>query len=296
MTAGENGMPEVGGDQPVELGLAAAAEAVTIGPVPVDGILDGGRRIRRRRRTMLGALTLASVVALGGGTAAGLYGFGGNGSNAQAVQAAAGDCAGASAKPQADGRDPLKPQRQMVTEGTTEGKKWQVWKSHWPLAPKEKAYEQAVAIWQERHAADPSLEKPTEASVQKSWSSTDDIIDLYSTVDGARQKRDTLAGIPAPGKTAGQQTRSVQLSVFDGAGTPGVPQNTVTLSIVGPAPAKGDGCQPGQGASGAPQTGNSPADSQYQVNGVQTRPTEGVGDWRFAGQQSGTPTDSGQHG
>ena len=215
MTAGDNGTPGTGGDLSVESGLAAAAAEVRIGPVPVERILAGGRRIRRRRRTVVGVLALASVVALGGGTAAGLHAFAGGGTAGPALAGSsvgaglsgggapalvAGDTPSASASASAV-RDPFTPTRVVIGHGTLDGKEWKLWEALWPVAPKERAYEQAVAVWQERQAVDPSVEKPTEAFVQDYWHGNEDVINDYVTVDGVRQKYDTVGSAFAPGHT-----------------------------------------------------------------------------------------------
>ncbi|MFD7644907.1 hypothetical protein ACFV4P_30135 [Kitasatospora sp. NPDC059795] len=350
MTAGENGMQGAGGELPVELGLAAAAAEVTIGPVPVEGIVAGGRRIRRRRRSVVGALTLASVVALGGGTAVGLNGLGGNGGAAQAPALQAGDgptdnpcefvrmswgptemdfgptsgasynsttgpiCvpvgtpsdggatpapdAGSSASSQASSspsvpsspassgpRDPLRPQRAELSGGAVDGKKWTLRESLWPAAPQEKAYEQAVAIWEERHTVDPSLERPTEASVQHSWKPDEDIVNIYAELDGRRLKADTLSGFPAPGHVSPQQAKNVSGSVFGAPGTSGGLPTELAVVVVGPDVDKVvvDWSDGGSGAAGVKdaQLGGSP----YRVAVVEARPGLHVAKWRFLDKQ-----------
>ncbi|MGX4732688.1 hypothetical protein [Kitasatospora griseola] len=249
MTAGNNEMP--GGDMAVELGLAAAAADVKIGSVPVEGIMAGGRRIRNRRRTVVGALALASVVALGGGTVAGLNGFAGSGSTAQALQAGgsggalplvpgaeASAAPGAAATTTATGvRDPLKPVRVVIGQGTVDGKEWQLWEALWPVAPKEQAYAQALAVWEERHAVDPSVEKPTEAFVQQYWQPTEDVVNTYATLDGARQKYDRQGSYPAPGHLDPRMANTFSGGVLGPSaksGTPGPLPIRLAVLAIGP--------------------------------------------------------------
>ncbi|MFK0195016.1 hypothetical protein [Kitasatospora sp. NPDC090308] len=190
----------------VELGLAGAAAQVPIGPVPVEGVEAGGRRIRRRRRTAVGALALASVVVLGGGAAAGPHagpagartpqstgpaGTGGDGGPAAASPSAV----SSSAAP----RDPLTPVRAVIGQGVVDGKEWKLWEALWPVAPQGRAYEQAVAVWQERSAVDPSPDRPTEAYVQQYRQPNEDVVNTCATLDGVRQKYDEQGGYPAPG-------------------------------------------------------------------------------------------------
>ncbi|BAJ31132.1 MULTISPECIES: hypothetical protein [Kitasatospora] len=190
----------------VELGLAGAAAEVAVGPVPVDGIVAGGRRIRRRRRTAVGALALAAVTVLGGGAAAGLPGAPGGAGTAREIGPAAlggpaspsGPASAPASAPTAV-RDPLTPVRVLIGQGVVDGREWQLWEALWPLAPQERAYEQALAVWQERHAVDPGLEAPTEAYVRQYWQPGEDVVNTYATLDGVRQKDDEQGGYPAPG-------------------------------------------------------------------------------------------------
>ncbi len=245
MTAGGNGIPGAGGDLSVELGLAAAAADVRIGSVPVEGIVAGGRRIRRRRRTLVGALTLASVVALGSGTAAGLHGFAGNDRTVQALVppggGTGGGTGGAPALTPGDApaaaRDPFTPVRVEIGHGTVDGKEWKLWEALWPLAPKERAYEQAVAVWQERHAVDPSIEKPTEAYVQQYWQPNEDVVNEYVTFDGVRQKYDTQGSYPAPGHLDPRMANTFGggiLGPSDKSGTPGPLPIRLAVMSLGP--------------------------------------------------------------
>ncbi|MEU3495843.1 hypothetical protein ABZ747_20415 [Kitasatospora cineracea] len=207
MTTGDSGA-RGNGEMWVELGLAGAAAEVRIGSVPVAGIEAGGRRIRRRRRTAVGALALASVVVLGGGTAAGLHAGPAGTGTARAIGPAGGGTGGSlvgagddgtPASPSAAARDPFAPVRVVIGQGVVDGKEWKLWEALWPVAPQERAYEQAVAVWQERSAVDPSLDKPTEAYVQQYWQPNEDVVDTYATLDGVRQKYDEQGGYPAPG-------------------------------------------------------------------------------------------------
>ncbi|MGW4383103.1 hypothetical protein [Kitasatospora sp. NPDC004531] len=338
MTVGENGMQDAGGELPVELGLAAAAAEVTIGPVPVEGIVAGGRRIRRRRRSALGALTLASVVALGGGTAAGLNGLGGNGRTAQALQAGdgaeGGECirvsghttpvvtehgpgertmfeettipcsspppqpAGDRATPEGGKpapsssasssaqRDPLQPVRQLAARGGLDGgRNWQLWESLWPAAPKDKAYEQAVLIWEERRRFDPALEKPTEPSVKDSWKPDQDVVDFYAELDGARVGPDTLSTVPAPGRLSPEQAKSVRGSVLGAPGTPGALPTRLAVLVLGPDVDRVETVWSDQGRADAAvkdlQLGGSP----YRVAVVREQPGARVVQWRFFDRQ-----------
>ncbi|WP_031070177.1 hypothetical protein [Streptomyces sp. NRRL WC-3742] len=182
------------------LGLAEAASEAKVGPVPMADIMAGGRRIRRRRRTVVGALALASAVALGGGALTQLHpapvatAAGGPGTAAALGPAAAPATATTPAA-----KDPLKPQRVLLAEGTTDGKSWKVWRALWPLAPKERAYEQALAVWQERSAYTPDVSKPTEAFVQQYWQPGNDVTNDYVEVDGVRQGHDGQGVTPAAG-------------------------------------------------------------------------------------------------
>ncbi|OKJ00958.1 hypothetical protein AMK19_29675 [Kitasatospora sp. CB01950] len=277
----------------VELGLAAAAADVKIGSVPVEGILVGGRRIRNRRRTVVGALTLASVVALGSGTVAGLNGFAGNGPTAQALQAGDGGFlplvpgAEASADPGAaatktGARDPLKPVRVMIGHGTADGKQWQLWEALWPLAPKEQAYAQAVAVWEERHAVDPSLEKPTEAYVQQFWQPTEDVVNTYATLDGARQKYDTQGGYPAPGHLDPRMADTFSGGVLGPSAKSGTSGPLpIRLAVLAIGPDVGKVVVDWSDGGVAEPTPVVVEDSPYRMVVVPERPGLKVGSWRF---------------
>ncbi|KJS52643.1 hypothetical protein VM98_30090 [Streptomyces rubellomurinus subsp. indigoferus] len=187
----------------IGLGMAEAAAGTRIVPAPLADIVQGGRRIRRRRRTVVGAVALASVVALGGGALAQLRPAPtGSGSATALVPAAAPDPAAALAK-----RDPLRPARTLLAEGTTNGHAWKVWRAIWPLAPKERAYEQAVALWQERSAYDPRLTRPTEEFVRQYWQPDSDLVNDYVEVDGVRQGHDSGGSIVADGHISEQASR-----------------------------------------------------------------------------------------
>ncbi|WP_406193112.1 hypothetical protein OH807_02170 [Kitasatospora sp. NBC_01560] len=191
----------------VGLGLAEAAAGARVGPVPVPEIMAGGRRLRRRRRTLVGAVALASAVVLAGGVTAGLRALPGGDGSVQVVAAAgpgsgpaSGATSGASASAAASPavRDPFTPVRTVLARGTVDGKEWKVWAALWPLAPKERAFEQARAVWQERSAVDPELAEPTAEYVQRYWQPDEDIVNVYFTVDGVRLGHDSEAAAPAP--------------------------------------------------------------------------------------------------
>ncbi|MFJ9691180.1 hypothetical protein [Kitasatospora sp. NPDC101183] len=197
------------------LGLAEAASGVRTGPVPVADIMAGGRRIRRRRRTVVGALALASAVTLGGGALAQLP----RGQAPATAAAGTSTLVAAGSAPSAAAtaavKDPLKPQRVLLAEGVTDGKSWKVWRALWPLAPKERAYEQALALWQERSPYSPNATKPTEAYVAQYWQSGNDLVNDYVEVDGVRQGHDSAGSLPAAGHL---DPRSVTDQTTFGAG------------------------------------------------------------------------------
>ncbi|MER7668340.1 hypothetical protein ABTY61_07710 [Kitasatospora sp. NPDC096128] len=198
--------PEAGQDTDlwVGLGLAEAASTARIGPVPVADIVAGGRRIRRRRRTAVGALALASVVVLAGGAITQLRPD--PAASHPLVAAGTGHGAGtggpptpAPATPAA--RDPFTPLRVVLGQGTTaDGKEWKLWRAVWPTAPKDRAYEQALAVWQERSPYDSAIGKPTPEYVDRYYNADSDVINTYFTVDGVRQSHDSEGVTPAPGK------------------------------------------------------------------------------------------------
>ncbi|MFH9348968.1 hypothetical protein [Kitasatospora sp. NPDC017646] len=189
----------------VGLGLAEAASKARIGPPPVADILAGGRRIRRRRRTVVGALALASVVVLAGGAVTELRPE--PAASHSLVPAGAGHGAGTDGPPTAattatpSDRDPFTPVRVMIGVGTTpDGKVWKAWQALWPTAPRERAYEQALAVWQERSPYDPAISKPTKEFVDQYYDPRSDVVDTYFTVDGVRLGHDAAGTSPAPGK------------------------------------------------------------------------------------------------
>ncbi|MFJ9605141.1 hypothetical protein ACIRS1_02140 [Kitasatospora sp. NPDC101176] len=207
-TGGDNaafgaGTAADGTDAWVGRGLADAATGARIGSVPLPDIMAGGRRIRRRRRTMVGALALAATVALAGGVTATLH-PGPGGAPQPLVAANSGPATGTGAAPDTDrapttapaAKDPFTPVRVVIGQGTVDGKEWKLWQAVWPAAPKERAYEQALAVWQERNAVDPTVEKPTTDFVQHYWSTTEDVVNTYATLDGVRQKYDSQGSFP----------------------------------------------------------------------------------------------------
>ncbi|MBD0696134.1 hypothetical protein BG452_23215 [Streptomyces sp. CBMA123] len=191
----------------VGLGLAEAASTARIGPVPVVDIMAGGRRIRRRRRTVVGALALASAVVLAGGAISELRPV--PTASQPLVAAGTGHGAGTGGPPTATPgatttpapRDPFTPVRVVVGQGTTpDGKQWKLWRAVWPTAPKDRAYEQALAMWQERSPYDSALTKPTKEFVDQYYDADSDIANTYFTVDGVRLSHDSEGTTPAPGK------------------------------------------------------------------------------------------------
>ncbi|MFJ2862420.1 hypothetical protein [Kitasatospora sp. NPDC087314] len=234
----------------VGLGLAEAAAGAKVGSVPVADIMAGGRRIRRRRRSMVGALALATTVVLAGGAMAGLHGAPANGPTAQALVPAdggpgGGTGGGPASQPTGTGstaaKDPFTPLRVVIGQGTVDGKEWKLWEALWPTAPKERAFEQAMAVWKERNAVDPSVEKPTEAFVQHYWRDTEDVVNTYVTLDGVRQKDDSAGSVPNASNfdpRDGTYLGGGVIGPHAKAGTPGpLPIRLATMSI-GPDVAK----------------------------------------------------------
>ncbi|MFJ7905926.1 hypothetical protein [Kitasatospora sp. NPDC096204] len=191
-----------GRDVWVGLGLAEAAAGARIGPAPVADIVAGGRRLRHRRRTVVGAVALASVVALTGGALAQLrpgpapaHGVGPAGVGTVLEPATAAPSTTAAV------RDPLTPVRVLLSQGAApDGKQWQLWAALWPEAPRERAFEQATAVWKERSRYDPAVAEPTEEYVQRYWQPDSDVVNVYFTVDGVRLSHDSEGSQPAPGK------------------------------------------------------------------------------------------------
>ncbi|MFF4382757.1 hypothetical protein [Kitasatospora sp. NPDC001547] len=210
--------PDGGTDLWVGLGLAEAAAGARIGPPPVADIVAGGRRLRHRRRTVAGAAALAAVVALSGGALAQLRpdpavarGTGPAGVGAGLAPAAAPTATGptpTAAAPTAPAtgatpgvRDPLTPVRVLLGQGRTgDGRQWQLWEALWPLAPQERAFEQATAVWEERSRYDQTVPKPTEEFVRQYWQPDSDVTNVYLTLDGQRLGHDSAGSQPAPGR------------------------------------------------------------------------------------------------
>ncbi|MER7846361.1 hypothetical protein ABTZ03_20675 [Kitasatospora sp. NPDC096077] len=187
----------------VGLGLAEAASTARIGPAPVADILAGGRRIRRRRRSVVGALALASVLVLAGGAITELRPEPTAGH--PLVPAGSGLGSGTGGPPSAAAtpavRDPLTPVRVPLEQGTTaDGKLWILWQALWPAAPKERAYAQALAVWQDRSPFDQTLTRPTEDFVNRYYDPDVDVTNTYFTLDGERLGHDAEGTAPSPGK------------------------------------------------------------------------------------------------
>ncbi|MFE4516589.1 hypothetical protein ACFRMQ_20630 [Kitasatospora sp. NPDC056783] len=204
MSDGINRNPvDDGQEEWLGLGLAEAAAGARIGPAPVADIVAGGHRLRRRRRSVVGAVALAAVVALAGGTVAQLRPGPAPAQRIGPAQVGAVPsptaASATSAAPAV--RDPLTPVRTLLNEGlTADGKQWQVWHELWPLAPKERAFEQATAVRAERGRYDASVAMVTEEYVRQYWQPDSDVVDVYFTVDGVRIGHDYEGTRPAPGK------------------------------------------------------------------------------------------------
>ncbi|WP_051710423.1 hypothetical protein [Streptomyces sp. NRRL S-350] len=222
----------------VGLGLAEAAAGATVGAAPVSDILAGGRRLRRRRRTVVGALALASVVTLAGAAMAQLHPEPGAGRLSPAgtgpVVAPAGVPTAGSAAPATAGvRDPLVPVRVRIGQGVVGGDTWELWQALWPAAPKERAYEQALAVWQERAPYDPSDTKPTEGYVRQYYDPDSDVTDTYFTVNGVRLGHDLQGTTASPGKLDPRDATSFSGGLMGhwGKGDTVAPLDVVHLSI-----------------------------------------------------------------
>ncbi|MFF3004197.1 hypothetical protein ACFVTF_15480 [Kitasatospora sp. NPDC057940] len=296
MSAGGNGgtvgMGAAGddGDVWVGLGLAEVASGARVGPAPMADIMAGGRRIRRRRRSVVGALALASVVVLGGGTMAGLHSSPASSGSQSLVPANGGPGGGTGGGPAAQPsgsataeRDPLTPVRVPIAQGETpDGKKWQLFTALWPVAPKDKAYEQAVAVWKERHAVDSSLDQPTEEYVQHYWQPNEDVVNDYVTLDGVRQPSDIQNSYPAPGHVPEGMADTFSgalVGARDKAGTPGPLPIKLAVMALGPDVGKvlvtwsdGSVMEPWLKAVG---------DSPYQRLVVAEQPGKKVTSWQF---------------
>ncbi|MFG2905744.1 hypothetical protein ACGF13_11865 [Kitasatospora sp. NPDC048286] len=224
-----------GRDVWVGLGLAEAAAGARIGPAPVADIVAGGRRLRHRRRTVVGAVALAAVVALTGGALAQLrpgpapaHGVGPAGVGAVLGPATAAPSTTAAV------RDPLTPVRVLLGQGVTpDGKQWQLWEALWPEAPRERAFEQATAVWKERSRYDSAAAEPTEEYVRRYWQPDFDVVDVYFTVDGVRQSHDSEGVQPAPGKVdpRSRTTFGGGLVGHRGKGDTVAPLDVVLLSL-----------------------------------------------------------------
>ncbi|MEV7599262.1 hypothetical protein AB0O91_17970 [Kitasatospora sp. NPDC089797] len=232
------GGAEAGGDADVwvGLGLAEAASTARIGPAPVADILAGGRRIRQRRRTVVGALALASVLVLAGGAVTELRPQPTAGHPLVPAGSAPGSGTGGppstAAAPAV--RDPLTPVRVALDQGTrADGKLWILWQALWPAAPKERAYEQALAVWQDRSPFDPALTKPTEDFVDRYYNPDVDVTNTYFTLDGERLGHDDEGTAPSPGKLDPRSGASLSgiAPGHRGKGDTLAPADVVTLAV-----------------------------------------------------------------
>ncbi len=97
-------------------------------------------------------------------------------------------------------RDPFTPVRVRLGQGVVNGRTWELWQALWPVAPKERAYEQALAVWQERAPYDPAVTKPTEDFVLHYYDPDSDVTNTYFTLDGVRLGHDSEGITPSPGK------------------------------------------------------------------------------------------------
>ncbi|GHF35168.1 hypothetical protein GCM10018790_11120 [Kitasatospora xanthocidica] len=237
---------EHGKDPWIGLGLAEAADGARIGPAPVADILAGGRRLRHRRRTVVGAVALASVVALTGGALAQLRPdpAAARAASVAPAPAAAGAGAGAAAAQPEPAvtvgaivpgvRDPFSPIRVRLGKGVVNGKTWELWQALWPVAPKERAYEQALAVWQERAPYDPVVTKPTEDFVLHYYDPDSDVINTYVMVDGVRLGHDSEGVTPSPGKLDPRMANTFGGGLVGHRGkddVPVIPLDLVHLSI-----------------------------------------------------------------
>ncbi|MER8105679.1 hypothetical protein [Kitasatospora sp. NPDC094016] len=309
MSAGGNGgtvgMGAAGddGDVWVGLGLAEVAAGAKVGPAPMADIMAGGRRIRRRRRSVVGALALASVVVLGGGTMAGLHSSPASSGTQSLVPANGGPGGGTGGGPAAQPsgsataeRDPFTPRRVVLAQDIApDGRTWTLFTALWPAAPKERAYEQAVAVWEERHAIDPSLDKPTEEYVQRYWQPNEDVVNDYVTLDGVRQPYDNAGSYPAPGHVPTGMADTFSgglLSARDKAGTPGTLPIKLAVMALGPDVGKvlvtwsdGTVMEPWLKTVG---------DSPYQRLVVAEQPGKKVTSWQFFDKKGAKLPDAGE--
>ncbi|MEV7770988.1 hypothetical protein [Kitasatospora sp. NPDC086791] len=236
----------------VGLGLAEEAAGAKVGPAPVADIMAGGRRLRNRRRTVVGVVALASVVALSGGAlaqlrpdpaatsasvaaASGAASGGGGGTGAVGVGPAAAPNTAGPTTAASGVRDPFTPVRVRLGQGVANGKTWELWEALWPLAPKERAYEQALAVWQERAPFDSNIAKPTPAYVAQYWQPDSDVINTYFVVDGVRLGHDSEGVTPAPGKLDPRDATVFGGGLFGRSSKDGiVPPVDVMLIDIGP--------------------------------------------------------------
>ncbi|MER7582419.1 hypothetical protein [Kitasatospora sp. NPDC097691] len=223
----------------IGLGMAEAAAGAKVGPAPVADILAGGRRLRHRRRAVVGVVALASVLALTGGALAELRPdpavagrLAAAGSGTAAVEPAPAPTAGA---PTPGVRDPFTPVRVRIGQGVANGRTWELWQALWPTAPKERAYEQALAVWQERAPFDSAVSKPTTDFVAHYWDPDSDVVDTYLVVDGVRLPHDSQGTTPSPGKLDPRAATDVGGGLVGRSSKDGiVPPVDVVLISVGP--------------------------------------------------------------
>ncbi|MFJ6621156.1 hypothetical protein ACIQOW_26735 [Kitasatospora sp. NPDC091335] len=199
------GSAESGEDRAAVRALGDLAESVEIEAVPYDRLVAGGRRRLRRRRLLTAGLAAALVVGVAGGAA--VIGERGRQAVSTVVVAAsspattvAAPAAAAGAGASAADRDPFKPVRVKVAEGTASGHTWQAWAALWPTtSSKQDALKQAQLLREERYAANPEVKPVSRQDIDTNWDARLDQVNYYYTVDGRRQADDSVHAVSAPG-------------------------------------------------------------------------------------------------